>query len=206
MSNNGMVSVPLELLKNIEMTWRQASGFSNKANDVIEEGLGQLRDLLAAPVVERQEPTAAKTERVQVAEIVEFGFGLKEISWVGGKMPEVGTKLYICPELPSILDLSYEEAQKVECELPPRRLPNGHTLGGLHFPASTPAPGEPILVEAVAVTRECEEDGLRLDWLLEGGIAALELPGTVLLVAHGTITNDSGNGYVYPARNPEDDE
>lgn len=65
---------------------------------------------------------------------------------------------------------------------------------------------EPILVEAVAVTRESEEDGLRLEWLLEGGIAALELPGTVLLVAQGTLTHDTGSGYVYPARNPEDDE
>jgi len=82
-----------------------------------------------------QEPRAVKTECVQVAEIVEFGFGLKEVSWVGGKMPEVGTRLYICPELPSILDLSFEEAQKVECELPPRRLPSGHTIGGLHFPS-----------------------------------------------------------------------
>ena len=58
MSNNGMVSVPLALLKNIEMTWRQASGFSNKANDVIEEGLGQLRAILAAPVVEPQACTS----------------------------------------------------------------------------------------------------------------------------------------------------
>lgn len=50
MSNNPTIDgVPLALLKDIEMTWRQASGFSNKANDVIEAGLGQLRALLAAP-------------------------------------------------------------------------------------------------------------------------------------------------------------
>ena len=71
---------------------------------------------------------------------------------------------------------------------------------------AAPVPAEPILVEAVAVTRECDEDGLRLDWLIEGGIAALEHPGTMLLVAQGVLTNDSGNGYVYPARNPDDDE
>lgn len=39
--------VPLELLQIIEMTWRQASGFSNTANDAIAKGLGELRALLA---------------------------------------------------------------------------------------------------------------------------------------------------------------
>lgn len=40
--------VSRELLVNIEMTWRQASGFSNKANDTIAAGLGELRALLDA--------------------------------------------------------------------------------------------------------------------------------------------------------------
>lgn len=40
--------VPRELLGNIEMTWRQAPAFSNKANDIIAAGLGELRALLAA--------------------------------------------------------------------------------------------------------------------------------------------------------------
>lgn len=204
-----------------------------------------------------------------VAEIVEFGFGLKEISWKGGKMPEVGVRLYSAPPaapvpggwklvpinptpdmlkavddeasdkhlargraisawglmldaapLPSIRDLHYGVAHAVECQQPAQRLVGGYEIGGLHFPAPSQLaaavagagdgralePAEPILVEAVAVTRECDEEGLRLEWLLEGGIAALEHPGTVLLVAQGTLTNDSGNGYVYPARNPEDDE
>lgn len=204
-----------------------------------------------------------------VAEIVEFGFGLKEISWKGGKMPEVGVRLYSAPPaapvpggwklvpinptpdmlkavddeasdkhlargraisawglmldaapLPSIRDLHYGVAHAVECQLPAQRLVGGHEIGGLHFPAPSQLaaavasagdgralePAEPILVEAVAVTRMCPQDGLWLDWLIEGGIAALELPGTVLLVAQGVLTNDSGNGYVYPARNSEDDE
>ncbi|HCT9624193.1 TPA: hypothetical protein OUC83_002671, partial [Staphylococcus aureus] len=38
-----------------------------------------------------------------------------------------------------------------------------------------------------------------LDWLLEGGIAELEVPGTLLLVAHGQITDDEGSGAVYAA-------
>lgn len=225
---------------------------------------GELAQLVAAVrtlQVRQLTQPKAEPDRALVAEIVEFGFGLKEISWVGGKMPEVGTKLYICPDLPSILEMPYDLAQKTECELPARRLPNGHVVEGLHFPAPVTAPhaallayrvifndgesskwedgapqsqdlydvrdgvirgvqcayaqlpdkaatvpAEPILVEAVAVTRECDEDGLRLDWLVEGGIAALEHPGTMLLVAQGVLTNDSGNGYVYPARNPEDDE
>lgn len=121
--------------------------------------------------------------------------------------------------LPSILDLPYDLAHAVECELPERDLVGGHKLGGVYFPtpshlASAVAgagdgvalePAAPILVEAVAVTRESAEDGLCLEWLVEGGIAALEFPGTYLLVAQGELTNDSGNGYVYRARNPEDD-
>ena len=62
--------VPLDLLKNIEMTWRQASGFSNKANDIIAEGLHQLRAILAAPAVEVPAPVVPlanpKTRYVRV--------------------------------------------------------------------------------------------------------------------------------------------
>lgn len=61
---------------------------------------------------------------------------------------------------------------------------------------SQPATGDSIQVEAVAVTRE-DEDGLYLDWVLEGGISALEAPGVVLLVAHGEVTDDQGSGEVY---------
>lgn len=150
--------------------------------------------------------------------------------------------------LPSIRDLPYDVAQKIDCELPPQILPGGHTIGGLRFSAQAPAvtvpersPGDqiaalmmidgigegrasaiyrrgfrlmpqseqvvadPILVEAVAVVRECDEEGLRLDWLLEGGIAALEHAGTVLLVAHGTVTNDEGHGYVIPVKGENDE-
>lgn len=117
--------------------------------------------------------------------------------------------------LPSIRDLHYGVAHAVECQLPAQRLVGGHEIGGLHFPAPSQLatagdgralePAEPILVEAVAVTRECNEDGLRLEWLLEGGIAALEHSGTVLLVAHGTVTNDHGHGYVIPAEGGSDE-
>lgn len=58
---------------------------------------------------------------------------------------------------------------------------------------------EPVTVTAVAVTRFDEEEGLYLDWLLEGGIAALELPGQVLLVADGKVTDDEGHGEIYLA-------
>ncbi|MDY1100585.1 hypothetical protein ACP0H4_30640 [Pseudomonas aeruginosa] len=58
---------------------------------------------------------------------------------------------------------------------------------------------ESIQVEAVAVTRENDDGELYLDWLLEGGIAELEVPGTLLLVAHGQITDDEGSGAVYAA-------
>lgn len=39
---------------------------------------------------------------------------------------------------------------------------------------------EPVQIIAVAVTREDDEEGLRLEWLLQGGISELEFAGTVL--------------------------
>lgn len=64
-------------------------------------------------------------------------------------------------------------------------------------PAVEPVKPEPIQVEAVAVTREDEDGELYLDWLLEGGISALEHVGQTLLIAHGKITDDCGSGTVY---------
>lgn len=79
----------------------------------------------------------------------------------------------------------------------------GNALVAQH--ETEPLDQEPILVEAVAVTRENDDGELYLDWLLEGGIAALELPDTLLLVAHGQITDDEGSGEVYavPVAQPE---
>ncbi|WP_256597990.1 hypothetical protein [Pseudomonas sp. XWY-1] len=53
-----------------------------------------------------------------------------------------------------------------------------------------------VRVEAVAVTRT-DEEGMRLEWLLEGGIAALEHADQFLLIAHGSITDEEGAGEVY---------
>jgi hypothetical protein len=55
---------------------------------------------------------------------------------------------------------------------------------------------EPVQLSAVAVVRE-RDDELRLDWLLEGGIAELE-PGQVLIVAdRDDVTDDEGSGELY---------
>ena len=56
-----------------------------------------------------------------------------------------------------------------------------------------------VVVEAVAVTKENDDGELYLDWLLEGGICALEFAGQTLLVAHGEVTDDEGSGEVYKA-------
>lgn len=50
--------VPVALLTDIEATWREASAFSNTANNLIERGLPELRALLAAPDTEHQDPIA----------------------------------------------------------------------------------------------------------------------------------------------------
>lgn len=56
---------------------------------------------------------------------------------------------------------------------------------------------DPVHIEAVAVTREDEDGQLYLDWLVEGGICALEFAGQVLLVADSDITDDEGSGEVH---------
>jgi hypothetical protein len=40
-----------------------------------------------------------------------------------------------------------------------------------------------LTIEAVAVTREDDEEGLHLEWIVEGGISALESPGVVLFAS-----------------------
>ena len=61
-------------------------------------------------------------------------------------------------------------------------------------PQAAPAP---IHVEAVAEVVLTAE-GNRLDWLVEGGIAAMEY-GSVLVLASEPITDDDGSGEVYRA-------
>jgi len=69
------------------------------------------------------------------------------------------------------------------------------------------APTQPVqeaaTVEAVATTKMDADGGLYLDWLVEGGISALELPGITLLVADRATTNNEGAGRVYTICAPE---
>jgi len=67
-----------------------------------------------------------------------------------------------------------------------------------HAAAPQPEPPpEPIGVEAVAEVVETD-DGPDLRWLVEGGICAL-VPGCMLVMPHGPITDDTGHGEVYAA-------
>jgi hypothetical protein len=60
-----------------------------------------------------------------------------------------------------------------------------------------------IGVTAVAVTKKNGDGELYLDWLLEGGICALERPGVVLLATDGaSLTGDDGHGEVYTLPQP----
>ena len=112
-----MVSVPRELLQIIEKSWRVPNGcppsVSAEVEEVICNGLRQLRALLAQPAAQHQ--------------------------------------------------------------------------------------GEPMLIQAVAVTREDEEEGLRLEWLLEGGISEMEFPGMVLfaLPDANDLCEEDGSAEVY---------
>ena len=68
--------------------------------------------------------------------------------------------------------------------------------GNINLPEPQAQLLTPVPVSAVAITRE-KANGMELDWLLKGGISALEQPGTVLLVAQGVVTNYDGRGHVY---------
>lgn len=63
-------------------------------------------------------------------------------------------------------------------------------------PAS--APSEGAHVEAVATVRERCDEGVMLDWLVEGGISSLP-DGVTLYIADKPLTDDNGSGEVYLA-------
>lgn len=71
--------------------------------------------------------------------------------------------------------------------------------------AGTAPEQEPILIQAVAVTRSDSEEGLRLEWILEGGITELEHAGTVLfaLPEANDLCDEDGSAYLY--RRPDNE-
>jgi hypothetical protein len=66
---------------------------------------------------------------------------------------------------------------------------------------------EAVLIQAVAVTREDDEEGLRLEWLLEGGISELEFAGQVLFTMPeaNDLCDEDGSAYLYRAPQPSQD-
>lgn len=60
---------------------------------------------------------------------------------------------------------------------------------------------EPVLIQAVAVTRE-GDDGMYLEWLLEGGICELDLPGTMLfaLPEANDLCDEDGSAEIYTSQ------
>ena len=71
------------------------------------------------------------------------------------------------------------------------------------IPAST-ALGEPVMIEAVAVTRDNGDGSLRLEWLLEGGIAQMEFAGMVLfsIPEANDLCDEGGSAEVYLSPQP----
>ncbi|WP_288081560.1 hypothetical protein [Pseudomonas sp.] len=67
--------------------------------------------------------------------------------------------------------------------------------------AAAPVAADPVQVMAVAVTREDEEEGLRLEWLLEGGISEMEFAGQVLFAMPeaNDLCEGDGSAHVYLA-------
>lgn len=65
--------------------------------------------------------------------------------------------------------------------------------------------GEPILIQAVAITRQ-NDDGMYLEWLLEGGICEMEFPGQVLFAMPeaNDLCDEDGSAEIYirPAEQP----
>jgi hypothetical protein len=71
-------------------------------------------------------------------------------------------------------------------------------------PAAKPQ-GGPILIQAVAITRQ-NDDGIYLEWLLEGGISEMEFPGQVLFAMPeaNDLCDEDGSAEIYirPAEQP----
>lgn len=65
---------------------------------------------------------------------------------------------------------------------------------------------EAILLEAVAVTRQ-SDDGMHLEWLIEGGISAMEAPGIVLMAAPAApeLCAEDGSAWVQLCSDSDDD-
>ncbi|NWC92668.1 MULTISPECIES: hypothetical protein [unclassified Pseudomonas] len=67
----------------------------------------------------------------------------------------------------------------------------------LDAPAAQPQ-GGPILIQAVAITRQ-NDDGMYLEWLLEGGISEMEFPGQVLFAMPeaNDLCDEDGSAEIY---------
>jgi len=72
-----------------------------------------------------------------------------------------------------------------------------------NMPATQPL-GEPVTIEAVAVTRDNGDGSLRLEWLLEGGIAQMEFAGMVLFAIPeaNELCDEDGSAEVYLSPQP----
>lgn len=58
---------------------------------------------------------------------------------------------------------------------------------------------EPLMIQAVAVTRDDDDEGLVLEWLLEGGISEMEFAGMTLfaLPEANELCDEEGSAEIY---------
>lgn len=217
--------VPLELLKIIEMTWRQASGFSNTANDAIAKGLGELRELLAANPEENGPcPQCGGSLRTwgcncdprwpMVKPVIEQSAPVPAAGpWIDGSPPSPwGSEAFLAQTVeghkvvlrPLPEEYSYDFTTDDATYMMRASIKKWAQLSTSQFidfdgkpeaGQSAPVANEPVMLTAAAVVRD-SEDGKYLDWLLEGGIAEL-VPGQVLIVADQDVTDDCGDGELY---------
>ncbi|WP_247842552.1 hypothetical protein [Pseudomonas sp. MWU12-3103b] len=83
------------------------------------------------------------------------------------------------------------------------KAPDFNLVGGLRTRIADLESGrsEPVLIQAVAVTRDDDDEGLRLEWLLEGGISELEFAGQVLFAMPeaNDLCDENGSAEIYTA-------
>ena len=81
--------------------------------------------------------------------------------------------------------------------------PRGEVDGDSHAPMQK---AESVLIQAVAVTRKDDDEGLRLEWLLEGGIAEMEFPGMVLFAMPeaNDLCDEDGSAEIYLSLPPSE--
>ncbi|MFJ2456385.1 hypothetical protein ACIOWK_32575 [Pseudomonas protegens] len=187
--SNEMISVPRELLEQA----LQADASMRATTTQLVEGwaaMKELRERLAMPSLEdsRVDLIAYLRGEVQRFESIFTPTDLMLLRG-GEKMLE------LCAPEGKFVGISWNDMREVLAAMIAVS-PIGS--GKLEQGPAAQHQSEPILIQAVAVTRQ-SDDGMYLEWLLEGGISEMEFPGQVLFAMPeaNDLCDEDGSAEIY---------